>query len=92
MQNQGGFFQLIVIFILIVVILSLLGVSLSNLIGNPVMRDNFSFLWKWTVWLWNGLLEKPAKFAARTFIDFIWEPLVKVMRDVKGGATPKLDE
>lgn len=89
MQNQQGFFQLIVIFILIVVVLSLLGVSLANLTGNPILRDNFSFLWKWTTWFWNGFMEKPAKFAVRTFIDFIWEPLVKVMRDVKSGTSPK---
>ncbi len=42
-----GFFQLIVIFLLIIVIMSLLGVSLSKLTENPALKENLSFLWNW---------------------------------------------
>ena len=89
---ERGFFQLIVIFLLIVVILSLLGVSLSNLTGNPILQDNLSFLWNWTIFVWDRILEKPAKFAWRVWVDLLWEPFVETMQKVKKGETPKLGE
>ena len=42
--NQKGFLQLIVILVLLVVILSLLGVSLSTLFENKTLQENFSFV------------------------------------------------
>lgn len=49
-----GFFQLIVIFLLIVVIMSLLGISLSKLTENPALKENLSFLWNWIGFIWNN--------------------------------------
>jgi glycosylphosphatidylinositol transamidase (GPIT) subunit GPI8 len=55
-QKNGGFIQLIIIIILSVVILSLLGVSISSLINNKTLRENFDLLMKGVRWLWDNYL------------------------------------
>lgn len=53
MQTNRGFISVIIIFILTVIILSLLGVSLSSLFNDRTLRENFVFLWHWVVYIWN---------------------------------------
>ncbi len=58
-----GFIQLIIIVIMAVVILSLLGVSISAFVNNSTLRDNFAYLWSWLTSLWNN-------FAGQYFWQF----------------------
>ena len=51
-RYTSGIIQLAVIIILAVVVLSLLGVSLSSLINNQTLTENFIFLWGWVKWVW----------------------------------------
>lgn len=51
-QNQG-FIQLIIILVLSIVILSLLGVSVSSFLNDQTLRENFSFVRDLTKRLWN---------------------------------------
>ena len=62
-QKNGGFVQLIIIIILSVVILSLLGVSISSLINNKTLRENFELLVKGVRWLWDNYLYAQVKIA-----------------------------
>ncbi len=65
-SNQG-FLQLIIILILSVVILSFLGVSISNFVTNPILKSNFSFLWRGIQYVWNNYISSWFKIA-REFI------------------------
>ncbi|KKU53149.1 MAG: hypothetical protein A3F26_02400 [Candidatus Ryanbacteria bacterium RIFCSPHIGHO2_12_FULL_47_12b] len=67
-SKSSGFIQLIVIIILFVVILSLLGVSISSLINDKTLQENFLFLWSGIVWFWNTY--------AHTFFVFLWHTVV----------------
>lgn len=54
--NQG-IVQFLIIIILSVIILSLLGVSLTSLFNDKTLRENFVFLWGgakhlWLVYIW----------------------------------------
>lgn len=51
-----GFIQLIIILLLSLIIISMLGVSVSSLINNKTLRENFSLLWQALVWLWQNYL------------------------------------
>lgn len=51
-----GFIQLITILLLSLIIISMLGVSVSSLINNKTLRENFSLLWQALVWLWQNYL------------------------------------
>jgi hypothetical protein len=59
-QRQKGFIQLIIIIIMAVIILSLLGISISSLINNKTLKENFGFLIKGVVWLWNNYFYEQA--------------------------------
>jgi len=53
MNAKKGIIQLAIIIILSVVILSLLGVSISSLFNNKTLRENLGTLWEGIRWLWN---------------------------------------
>lgn len=82
---KGGFIQIIIILALLVMILSLLGVSLSALFENPILRDNFGFIWDWIRWLWNNYLNVPFWYIYEIFVELIWEPSLDTLRGIKNG-------
>ena len=52
-KSDQGIIQFLIIIVLSLVILSLLGVSLSSLFNNHTLRENFMFMWHWIVHVWN---------------------------------------
>ena len=96
MKGNEGFIQLIVILLLVVIILSLLGVSLSALFQNKTLRENFSFISDIFKSLWDSWVGKTAKlawdFAYKFFIDFIWSAFIDAMNAIKGGRNPILEQ
>ncbi|OGZ42122.1 MAG: hypothetical protein A3C80_01760 [Candidatus Ryanbacteria bacterium RIFCSPHIGHO2_02_FULL_45_43] len=73
--------RLLIIFVLVVVLLSLLGVNIVSLLNNKTLRDNFSFIWNWTKHIWITYLKAPVARAA----IFIWEegikPVFQLLKD-----------
>lgn len=62
MKNSNrGFIQIFIILVLIVVIISLLGVSIGELVGNKTLKDNFSYLFKGIKYVWDNYLVVPVK-------------------------------
>lgn len=86
MAHQG-FVQLIIILVLLLVILSLLGVSLSSLIQNKTLKENFSFVFNFLRLAWEKWLAGPVlatwDFMLRIMTGYIGEPLLKALERVK---------
>lgn len=82
---KKGFIQIVIILVLLVVILSLLGVSLSALFSNPFIKENFSFIKDWCLWLWNNYLQAPAQYIYNLFINIVWNPVLEILRGIIGG-------
>lgn len=61
MKKEKGIIQLAIIIVLSIIILSLLGVSISSLFNSKTLRENFATLWRGISWLWN------------TYASVIWE-------------------
>ena len=82
MRNSAnqGFIQLIIIIVLLVIILSLLGVSLSALFSNPVLRQNFGFLWNWLDRVWDNYLAVPFGYMKDLLINVIWKPGINLIK------------
>lgn len=55
-RKSSGFVQLIIIIIMAVIIMSLLGVSISSLVNNKTLKENFAALWSGIQWLWSNYL------------------------------------
>jgi len=84
-----GFIQIIVIVAIFIITISLLGISLSSIFNNGLIRDNFSFVWRWSDYVWENYLKIPAKFIWNLFVDFIWEPFNDIVRtNFKERAAP----
>ena len=83
-MNQG-FIQFIIILLLLLVIISLMGVSLLDIINDKLVRDNFSFVWNFSNWLWDNYLQSPVKIAWRLWVELLWEPFVGAMDKIKEG-------
>ena len=61
-QNLNkGIIQFLVIVLLSVIVLSLLGVSLSSLFNDKTLRENFVFLWHWVVYVWDTYIAHYAR-------------------------------
>lgn len=45
-----------VILVMGVIIISMLGISISSFINNTTLRDNFSYLWQGVTWLWGNYI------------------------------------
>ncbi|MCH7883142.1 hypothetical protein IIA95_01875 [Patescibacteria group bacterium] len=86
MAHQG-FVQFIVIFVLLLVILSLLGVSLSSLLQNKTLKENFSFVFNFLRLAWEKWLAGPVlatwDFTLRIMTEFVGEPILKVLERIK---------
>ena len=71
MKNRG-FIQLIVILALVLIVISLLGISLGDLFDNETLKKNFSFAWRWTKYIWDNYL-----------YPLVWQPLLKAAEKIK---------
>ena len=88
--NQKGFLQLIVILVLLVVILSLLGVSLSTLFENKKLQENFSFVGVGISYAWEHWLKGPVSgiwdvLWGGVIREFLWEPAKDFFFSLKSG-------
>lgn len=79
---KRGFIQLIIILVLIVVVLSLLGVSLRTLFSSATLQDNFGFVGEWLRWFWNSYLGAPFRIVFENLIKPIWD---RFLHALQGG-------
>lgn len=68
-----------------------MGVSLSALFSNPIVKDNFSFIKDWSLWLWNSYLGAPARYVYEFFLELVWNPSLEILRGVIGGNSSLTD-
>lgn len=86
MYQERGFIQLIIILALIVIIISLLGISLRAVFSNSTLQENFGFIGDWLVWLWGDYLSQPFRFIYNTLIKPIGERLINALRNINFSA------
>lgn len=85
---QKGFVQLLIILALLIIVISLLGISLSDVAQNPQVKGNFSFVYSASQWLWDNYLHDPVNIAFRVWVDVLWKPFVSAMQKVGDGQLP----
>lgn len=83
-----GFIQLIFIFALLLIIVSMMGVSLKDVFGNQLVKGNFSYVYNFSNWLWENYLHDPVRIAFRVWVDVLWKPFVSAMDHIGKGQTP----
>ena len=81
--TNGGFVRLIIIIVIALLIISFFGYSLRNLAESPTTKDNFSFVWDTVSYVWNTFLKGPAVFIWNLFLNYIWEPAIHNLQNMK---------
>ena len=79
-SRNKGFIQIIIIAVLLVIILSLLGVSLNALFSNTVLRDNFGFLGRWIADIWNAYLGAVFNYLWNIWVTVFWQAFLDAMK------------
>ena len=87
-KQKQGFIQMIIILALLVIILSLLGVSLNSLFSNPVLRDNFGFLGTWLANIWNNYFSAIFNYFWGLLANLFWQPFLDTVRGFQNSINP----
>ncbi|QQG42331.1 MAG: hypothetical protein HYW15_02330 [Candidatus Giovannonibacteria bacterium] len=87
-MRKQGFIQIIIIAVLLVIILSLLGVSLNSLFSNPVLRENFGFLGQWLGILWDNYFSAIFNYFWNIWVSIFWQPFLDTMKGLQKGINP----
>lgn len=74
-KKKNGFIHIIIIFVMAIIIISLLGVDLNNLIKNQNLKNNFKIVWDAIKDVWNKYLINPSQIVWNFFIIYIWTPV-----------------
>lgn len=80
----------LVIVILILVVLGLMGVSVQHdVVENPHVQENTSYVASGVAYVWNTYLAGPAHFLWHdVFVDIIWHAFVENMGRLRDGEPP----
>lgn len=54
-MNNRGFIEIILAVVILVIILSLFGISLAKIFNNQLLKDNFGLIWEWIKFGWQWL-------------------------------------
>ncbi|MEK7152083.1 MAG: hypothetical protein AAB523_01125 [Patescibacteria group bacterium] len=85
-KKQGGFIKLLVLFVILIVIISYLGIDLRAIVQSPETQGNLGYVWGLVVTVWDNYLERPVLyFWNNIFINLLWESFVNNMERIKNG-------
>ena len=84
MWNRGGIRLIILIFIALIV-LGYYGVSVRQVVQNPMSQDNLSHVWTGAVDVWQNYLQVPATYLWNIFVNVIWVPAIINLEAIKTG-------
>lgn len=81
-KQDKGFIHIIIIAILLIIIISLLGVSLQSIFANTLLQDNFRVVGDWLSWLWNSTILSPVKYVFDLLIVPAWQRLLTSLQSI----------
>lgn len=81
MQRNRGIIQTIIIFVLVIIILSLVGIRLTDIFKNETLKENFAFVSKGFIYVWDGWLKEPVLTVWRWIRDLVWHPASEAMKN-----------
>ena len=76
--SHRGFFQIIIIVVIALIILGYFGMNIQEILARPVVHDNLVYFWDLLQSLWTNILATPARW--------IWDHLLALLIRGAGGA------
>lgn len=90
MNTQSGLARIILIVVIVIIVLSIFRVSLRDLAGSSIMKDNFSFAWAGITYIWNNFLGSPIIYIFNFFKEYVWETSLESWQRIKNGVAPRM--
>lgn len=80
----------LVVVIIILVILGLMGISVQDdVVENPQVQENTSYVWSGVVYAWNTYLAEPLRFIwEEIIVNILWETFAVNMERLRAGEPP----
>ena len=67
-RQQGGFIQLIIVLIIVLIVLGYFGFNVQQIIQSPSVSGNLGYAWGLAAGLWNNYLVVP--------VTFVWNKII----------------
>ena len=85
-RYNTGLIKFILLVIILIIVLSYFNIDIRGIIEAPQTKENFGYLWGWSVFIWSEYLSNPILyFWNNIFIDLLWESFISNLERIKGG-------
>jgi len=92
-NKQKGFFKIIILVIIAIIILSYFGFDLRAIIESPETQGNLGYVWGLVVTVWNNYLSGPILYLWNDiFIDLLWDSFIDNMNRLKNHQTTTIED
>jgi|SRR3989344_3976687 len=93
-RPQGGFIQLIIILIIVLIVLGYFGFNIQQIIQSPSVSGNLNYVWGLAVNLWSNYLIVPVTFVwNKIIVGMFWNTFTNLIDKVQtspSGNSPEL--
>lgn len=80
LNNQSGFFKLIIVIVVALIILGYFGFNVENLVKSPTASSNLHYLWGLVGEVWNRFIVGPLYFIWNNIvIGLVWNNLMRLI-------------
>ncbi len=87
-NTNRGLVKSIMIFIVVLLIISYLGLNIRGIVASPTFQDNWSFVSGNAITVWNSYLKKPVNYIwSDVFVPLIWKPAINTLLKDKTSST-----
>jgi len=91
MANEG-LIRFVVLLLIAIIVLGFFGISIKAVFQKQTVRENLSFVWQTTQYIWNRYLTVPAQYVWNIFYNLLWRSFVENAERLKRGELPTFIE
>ncbi len=90
--KQQGLIRLLVIIIIGILILSYFGFDIQKTVESEMAQKNIGYTKALVLTVWHKYLEAPVKYLWDLFIEFLWKPAFRNLKNFRDGKTIDLGQ
>jgi hypothetical protein len=81
--------KFIIFIIIVVAVLSYFNFDIRGFFNSDIVKNNFGFVWDWTLYVWNNYLKGPLGYLWNDiFINLMWNSFIENLQRFKAGQGP----
>jgi len=77
-SDKRGVVKTVILIVIALIVLGVFGYNIKDILDKPVVKDNLSYAWSVTKYVWTDYLATPASyFWNKIIVGLIWNNIVK---------------